>query len=200
MKLSKSDFPLIRRSLLAICASALFGATILYSSGEYAGNTRKDLRGAQNQLNDARNRLSAANDDQKNMAAYADEYGTLLGLKIIGDEQRLDWMEGLSKIREQNLVTDFRYTIAPQKIYAAKPPIGSDNFDVHYSEMKLQFELLHEAQLLDFFAALRTQIKGWYQLENCSLQRAAAGENAAVQIKAECSGGWITLKNRSVPK
>lgn len=200
MKLSRSDFLLMRRSLLAICASALFSAIVLYSSGEYAQQAQKDLRSAQNQLNDARNQLSAANGDQKNMAAYAGEYGTLLDLKVIGDEQRLDWMEGLGKIREQYLVTDFRYTIAPQKIYVAKPPIASGNFDIRYSEMKLQFELLHEAQLLDFFAALRTQIKGWYQLESCTMQRAAASENAAAQIKAECSGGWITLKNRNAPK
>src|SRR3990167_6490689 len=127
------------------------------------------------------------------MAIYADEYGALIEQKIIGDDQRLDWIEGLEKIRLKNLVTDFRYNIAPQKIYASQPPIDSGNFDIRYSEMKLQFDLLHEAQLLNFFAALRTNIKGWYQLEGCTLQRTGNenGQTAATQIKAECSGGWI---------
>jgi len=202
MKLSASDFPLIRQSVLAVCASAIISAVILYSSGKYAESTQNDRHSAQTMLNDARNRLTTARQDQENMAIYADEYGALIEQKIIGDDQRLDWMEGLEKIRLKNLVADFRYNIAPQKIYASQPPIDSGNFDVHYSEMKLQFDLLHEAQLLNFFDALRTDIKGWYQLEGCTLQRTGSDneQTTATRLKAECSGGWITLKNRNAPK
>ncbi|MDD5383939.1 MAG: hypothetical protein PHG89_03535 [Gallionella sp.] len=204
MKLSASDFPLIRRSVLAVCASAIISAVILYSSGEYAESAQNNRRNAQTMLNNARNHLTAALQDQENMAIYADEYGALIEQKIIGDDQRLDWIEGLEKIRLKNLVTDFRYNIAPQKIYASQPPVDSGNFDIHYSEMKLQFDLLHEAQLLNFFDALRTDIKGWYQLEGCTLQRAGTGnedeQTTATRLKAECSGGWITLKNRNTPK
>lgn len=205
MKLSTSDFPLIRRSILAICASAFIGAAILYSSSEYTESAQNDRRNAQNMLNDARNRLATALQDQQNMAIYADEYGKLIEQKIIGDDQRLDWMEGLEKIRQKNLVTDFRYNIAPQKPYTFQSPVDNSNFDVHYSEMKLQFDLLHEAQLLNFFDALRASIKGQYQLEGCTLQRSIAAINedsptAAAYLKAECSGGWITLKNRNASK
>ena len=204
MRLSGSDFSLMRQSILAVCASALASAIILYSSGEYAESARNDRRNAQNMLNDARSHLATALQDQKSMAIYANEYGMLIEQKIIGDDQRLDWMEGLEKIRRKNLVADFRYSIAPQKTYAPQPPVDSGNFDIHYSEMKLQFDLLHEAQLLNFFAALRTDIRGWYRLEGCALQRFnAAGENndapaATAHLKAECSGGWITLQNRSI--
>ena len=201
MMFSKSDFPLMRRSILAICASALVSAVILYGSSEYAESAQDDWRNAQTMLNEARNHLATARQDQENMAIYAGEYGALIEQKIIGDDQRLDWMEGLEKIRLKNPVTGFHYHIAPQKIYASQPPIDSGNFDIHYSEMKLQFDLLHEAQLLNFFDALRTDIKGWYRLEGCTMQRAGAdnedGQTTATRLKAECSGGWITLKNRS---
>jgi hypothetical protein len=200
MKLSKSDIPLIRRSILALCASAIVSAVALYGSGQYAENAEEARRNAQNRLNDAHNRLISAHEDQQNMAAYSGEYAALEKRKIIGDEQRLDWMGSLENIRQQNLVTDFRYNIAPQKIYAPQLPIDRGNFDIRYSEMKLQFELLHEAQLLDFFTALRSQTNGWYQLQGCSLQRTAADENTeTARLTAECSGGWITLKNRNTP-
>lgn len=203
MKLSGSDFTLLHRSILTVCAAALVSAVILYSSGEYAEGARNDLRNAQNMLGDARHRLATALQDQENMAIYPGEYGALIEQKIIGDGQRLDWIEGLEKIREKGLVTDFRYSIAPQKTYAPQPPIDSGNFDIGYSEMKLQIDLLHEAQLLDFFAALRAGIKGWYQLEGCTLQLAGAERMdegpATTRLRAECSGGWITLKNRNIP-
>lgn len=203
MKFATSDFALVRWNILAICASLLVSALVLYSSGEYAEKTKQDRRSAQSQVNEARNRLAAAQDDQKNMAIYADEYGVLIERNIIGDDHRLDWMEGLENIRQQNPSAEFRYSIAPQKTYAPQPAIDSGNFDLHYSEMKLQFDLLHEGQLLDFFTALRGQIKGQYQLEGCSLKRSNdedAAASVATRLNAECSGGWITLKNRNAPQ
>lgn len=204
MKLSKADFLLMRWSVLAICASLLISAIVLYSSGSYAEKSLKERHSAQSMLNDARARMATAHQDQENMSIYADNYGALIANKIIGDDQRLDWIEGMEKIRQKNLVTDFRYTIAPQKVYAPKPPIDSGNLDIRYSEMKLQFDLLHEAQLFAFYDALHADIKGWYQLEGCSLQRVGAAnvdeQATKARLKAECSGGWMTLRNRNAPQ
>ena len=202
MKILKTDIPLLRWSILAISASVLISAAILYLNSTHIGNTHNDLLQARKLRNDARTRLQAAHEDRDNMSIYSSEYGILAKRKIIGDEQRLDWIEGMEKLRQMNLVWDFRYNIAPQKTYTPNPPISSGNFDIRYSEMKLQFDLLHEAQLVDFFAALPKKIQGWYQLEGCTLSRnATAEENSAmssgVQLKAECTGGWITLKNRN---
>ncbi|MDO8811014.1 MAG: hypothetical protein Q7J38_03165 [Gallionella sp.] len=196
MKFSKADFPLMRRSLLMACTSVLLGITVLYGSSQYAEHAKKSRHNAQRLLNEAQNRLVEARRDQENMLVYSGEYEALERHEIIGDEQRLDWVEGFEKLRQQNLVTDFRYNIAPQKNYAAIFAADSGNFHIRYSEMKLQFDLLHEAQLLNFFDALRSQIKGHYQLEGCILQRGGADANSSSRLKAECSGGWITLKNR----
>ena len=201
MKFSNSDFHLMRWSLLAICASLMLSGAVLYGSNKYAESTKQRLRVAQSKSIDAQNRLTTARQDLENLSDYSQEYSALEHKKIIGDDHRLDWMDALEKIRNQNLVIDFRYNIAPQKTYAPQPAIDSGNFDIHYSETKLQFELLHEGQLLKFFDALRSQTNGWYQLEGCSMQRADLNEETATaagpHLKAECSGGWITLKNRN---
>jgi hypothetical protein len=201
MKFSNSDFHLMRWNLIVVCSSIVLSGVILYSSNEYADFAQKGQRAAQSQMNDARNRLTLARQDQENLAAYSQEYAVLEKNRIIGDDHRLDWMEGLEKIRDQNLVIDFRYNIAPQKVYAPQPAMDSGNFDIHYSEMKLQFNLLHEVQLLNFFDALRKQINGRFQLEGCTMQRVTTEEESATaagtHIKAECNGGWITLKNRN---
>lgn len=200
MKFSKTDFFLLRRSILMACASVLLGITVLYGSSQYAENAQESRRNALRLLNETQNRLAVARQDQENMLVYSGEYSTLEEHKVMGDEQRLDWVEGFEKLRQQNLVADFRYNIAPQKNHAAIPVSESGNFHVRYSEMKLQFDLLHEAQLLNFFDALRDQMKGRYQLEGCTLQRDNAEANGLSRLKAECSGGWITLKNRSAPQ
>ncbi len=201
MKISSSDFHLMRWSLSTICASAFLSGVVLYSSSQYAEHQQNNLRTAQKQMNDARKRLTAAKLDKESLSVYSADYGILEKDNVIGDDHRLDWMEGLERLRNQNLVIDFRYNIAPQKAYVPQPAIDSGNFDVHYSETKLQFELLHEGQLLHFFDALHGNTKGHYQLEGCTLKRSETERNAATpmatHIKAECSGGWITLKNRN---
>ncbi|MGA7749975.1 MAG: hypothetical protein WCA63_07480 [Gallionella sp.] len=198
-----SDLPMLRWSLSAICASALLSGIILYGSTQYEEQNYISLHNAQRQLNDARKRLTEANNDRENLSVYSAEYGVLEDQDIIGDDHRLDWMEGLEKFRRQHPVIDFRYNISPQKIYTPQPAVDSGNFNIHYSEMKLQFDLLHEGQLLNFLDALRNQIKGHYQIEGCTLRRnetEADADTPATHIKAECSGGWITLKSRNAAK
>jgi hypothetical protein len=201
MNFSGSDFNLMRWSIAAICSAILLSSVILYGSSEYAISVNKEQRAAQIKMNNARNKLAMAHQDQENLSDYSKQYDTLEKNKIIGDDHRLDWMESLENLRNQNLVINFRYNIAPQKIYAPQPAIDSGNFDIHYSETKLHFDLLHEEQLLNFFKALRSQTNGWYQLEGCTMKRADVNEETASaaepRIRAECSGGWITLKNRS---
>lgn len=206
MKLSNADFQLIRWNIFAVSAAAILSTLIVYGSQEYSDHAQKDFRSAQNQLSNARNRLNSAKQDQEFLAAFSRDYQGLVEGKIIGDEQRLDWMEGLDRLRQQNLVIDFSYSIAPQVLYTPQPAFASGNLNINYSKMKLQFHLLHEGQLLNFFKAMRSQIKGKYQLESCAMQRIAnPGEDTAgsspsftTNIQAECSGGWITLKNPTI--
>ncbi len=174
---------------------------VVYSVTTLTNETNRKLSEAQNLDTVSRNNLAAALEDQRNMAMYADEYGQLIQRKIVGEDQRLDWMEGMEKLHRQNLVTDFRYNIAPQRIYTPQPPIDSGNFNVQYSEMTLQLDLLHEKQLVDFFIALHNQINGHYLLEKCAMHRAGDGNPpsaTSTNLKAECSGGWVTLKNRNI--
>jgi hypothetical protein len=64
--------------------------------------------------------------------------------------------------------------------------------------MTLEIDLLHEEQLVQFIAALRSQLKGWFILDGCDLSRAFPGTEAT-PLKASCKGGWLTMKNRNMP-
>lgn len=206
MTLSVSDFPHIKWSLLTFLLVLGMGSTIILACEGFVAQAQHDQRNAQHQLNEARSRLAAAREDHENMRAYALEYNALLQRNVLGNDQRLDWVEGLEKIHHRAPgFTGFKYAIAPQSPYLPDPPLDSGNFDLNLSGMTLQFDLLHEEQLAAFFDALRTDIKGWFILDHCSLERAAApGEGdkglppsrATPRLKAECGGGWLTLNSK----
>ena len=199
MSFSVADIPEIKWSLLAFGASLAVAAGLVELSAGYQHQAKEDRQTAQRQLNEARDQLIAAQSDLENMAAYQKEFQALEAQKVIGDEQRLDWMEGLEKIRQQGEVLDFKYGIAPQQAYVPNPPLDTGNLALNISPMTLQIDLLHEEQLLRLFTALNTQIKGWFMLERCSLTPTGAQGATPGTLKAECAGGWLTMKNRNAP-
>lgn len=194
MNFSQADFPYIKWSLLAFILTLTIGGTAVFIAQKFSNNAQIAKRDAQQQLNDARNKLSAARDDQTNMATYTKEYSVIQQREIIGDEQRLTLIEGLEALRKHSRVHDLKYTIAPQQPYKPAITLESGNFDLKLSPMKLQIELLHEGQLINLCDSLRRDMKGWFILEKCSLERSSG---STAQLKADCSGGWLTMKNRT---
>jgi len=205
MIFSKSDFHHIKWGLLVFLFVLCAGGAAIVVSKNFVHRSQRDQSDAKLQLIEARNQLANAKQDRENMKTYTLEYNNLLERNIIGNDQRLDWIEGMDKLRKQNLVLDFKYTVAPQKPYTPNVPLDSGNFDLNLSDMTLQFELLHEEQLTAFFDALRAGIKGWFILDHCSLERTAAvpddyendlfPSRTIPRLRAECTGGWLTLKN-----
>lgn len=196
MNFSQADLPHIKASLSTFLIILAIGGGAVFFSQQYASSAQKAKLQAQQQLTDARNKLQAARADQENMATYTKEYSAIQRRGIIGEEQRLNLIEGLEALRKRSRVVDVKYAIAPQQVY--KTPAGFDagNFDLKFSPMTVQLELLHEGQLINFYDSLRRDINGWFILEKCKLER---GLNETAQLKADCAGGWLTLKNRNAP-
>jgi len=206
MNFSKSDLPYLKWSLLAFLFSLIAGGSAIWIGAEYDANSLKERQAALKQVSEARSRLSTTESDLENMSTYAQEYKSLVDHKIIGDEQRLDWMEGLEKLHQQNHVIDFSYTIAPQQSYTPDPSQDAGNFALYQTGVNLKMDLLHEMQLIKFLGTIRTQLEGWFIIDHCTLERIATIDSATLatatvgpQLKADCTGGWVTMKNRNAP-
>jgi hypothetical protein len=65
--------------------------------------------------------------------------------------------------------------------------------------MRLQLELLHEAELLAFLAELRDTVQALVKVRSCTIERIATGNTIRsgnlAQLKADCVLEWITLKD-----
>ena len=200
MTFSQADLPYIKWSLATfLVIFSLGGSAVLYSQ-KFASDAQKAKKMAQQQVKEARTKLNAARDDQQNMATYQIEYSAIQRRAIIGNEQRLNLIEELDKLRSRNHVLDFKYSIAPQQAYKPTPAVDSGNFDLKLSPMTLQLALLHEGQFINFFDSLRHDMNGWFILEKCTLERSpgsAQNDTSSAQLKADCTGGWLTMNNRN---
>lgn len=193
MTFSQSDLPYIKWSLLTFLIVLALGGSAIFFSQKSSSNAQKAIIAARQQANDARNKLNAARDDLQNMATYQKEFSAIQRRAIIGEEQRLNLIEDLDRLRNRNHVLDFKYGIAPQQPYSPSPAMDSGNFDLKLSPMKMQLELLHEGQFINFFDSMRRDVNGWFILDKCTLARSTG---SYARLKADCSGGWLTMKNR----
>ena len=199
MSFSTADIPELKLSLGAFVISIALAAGLISYSASYQEAAGKDRQAAQKQLTDARALLATAQSDKENMASYQAEFESLATQKIIGNEPRLDWSEALEKIRTQKLVLDFKYNIAPQQAYPTPAGAEAGNFALNISPMTFQLDLLHEEQLLKLLSALEAQVPGWFILDKCSLSAPISQGQTASSLKAECAGGWFTMKNKAAP-
>jgi len=210
MMISKPDLIFMRWSILAICASALVSAIALYASGEYAKTSQHGLRNAQAVLNDARNRLATAHQDQENMAIYTNEYDSLNERGIFGDDHRLDWMEGLERIRQKialeglDFATALEY-VAVNTIFTTHTPVpaGFDMFtpelmDKYFSDYVREVGISRE-ELLALGRSNAGDPREPFNMAALAL-RSSAHANAVSALHGEVSRGLLTKFFPSVPQ
>lgn len=201
----KLAMPQLKWGLVSMAVGLGLCIVMVAISNNMLGGAQRTNSAATKRLSDARKNLAAAQEDRENMAAYAAEYEVMLQRNLVGDEKRIDWIDGLEALRKLGLVLDFQYSISPQQPYTPAAAKDSGNFALNLSPMSLTLDLLHEGQLAHFFDTLRSNIRGQYMLNGCDIVRLDkdAGNTRtsgiAPILKAECKGGWLTFKNRSVP-
>lgn len=192
MKLPQQDLRVLRMSLLTAMMAVCASVTLIWLSLWYEQRVSAQERIAQSQLTLARQQLSSAQQDALNMQAYLVEFAQLTQRRIMGEEQRVDWLETAATLHQQAWVEDFHYSIDPQQLYPSPFSVETGHFALYRSPIKLEISLRHEAQLVRFFKALTEQTTGWFQLTGCTLQRVSDAEDSL--LKAHCQGDWITLK------
>lgn len=194
MKLTSQDFRVLRTSLLAGVMAVSVSFALIWLSLWYEQRVSTMEHVAQSQLTFARQQLTSAQQDALNMQAYLVEYAQLAQRCIIGDEQRVDWLETAAALHQQAWVEDFHYSMDPQQRYLSPFAVETGHFALYRSPMQLELSLRHELQLVRFFKAFTEQSTGWFQLTGCTLQRVSEAEDSL--LNAHCQGDWITLKVR----
>lgn len=196
MSLSIGDIPALGRPLLAL------GLVIGLSAGGilFAERVVKDARGsltkAQADLSEARKRVHRSGEERDTILRYVGPYQTLAQRGIVGEGQRLAWVDALRMANDEAQLYGVEYEVGAQQAYAFTSEAGAGSLPVQQSVMKLKFGMLYEDDLLSFFRVLAAQEVGAFTVNQCALQRlvpeVVRPSNAAT-LRAECEVVWITI-------
>ena len=200
MKLATIDFKKLQLSLLAAVLMIAIGAGAVYSSFKLNRSTTLDMTAAQAERNDFDSKLKRVRSEENEIRQKSAIFSTLQKRGVIGEEQRLEWVELLKEIRDTHRLIDLQYEIAPQR--RLDTTLGND-FTFFSSTMKVQLKLLHEQDLTRLLNDLRQRASALIQVKSCNLSRLPHGTTDSgthAQLQADCQIDWITLREISAIK
>ncbi|MEE8288121.1 MAG: hypothetical protein V3R25_01765, partial [Nitrosomonadaceae bacterium] len=160
MKFSTKDLPHIRGLLIMLALALILGAVLIYVSDGVLTQAQQSKIIADREWSEALRKLERTKNEQEDLQGYYHQYQNLVEQNVIGLERRLDWIETIEKIRNQLNIFSVKYKLEPQETLNLENNSTSNSFDLHRSNMTLDFSLLHEGQLLNFFDALSEEAKG----------------------------------------
>ena len=177
-------------AMLILIAS---GAALVWLAQQALAREKRALGTAQTELRQQTQRLSLVAQEEREVRDHIELYQRLKDLRILGQEQRLEWVEALTRIRVARELPELRYQVERQKVLKSLP--GNPALELRSSTLKVELALLHEGDLLGFLEDLRASGHAYYSVRQCSITRTADAVPAAVapRLRAACQIDLITL-------
>ena len=176
---------------LAIGAAATGGAMRFHDAASRSHDTQK------RRLETIRARYRTIDEQMRLVESRLPEFRALEAAGIIGEEQRLAWIEALQEVAARAGLPSLRYRIEPRTSYEAGLALDAGVFRPFSSVVRVEAGLLHEGEFERLMRGLAIAKRAWlYRVERCELRRAGPSfvmRTGAVNLTAECDLRWITF-------
>ncbi len=199
MKLGRRDIKKLGLPIAACLALILAGAACAFFADGYLQETRQLGTATAAQRAEVQTKLASANEEEREIEANLQQYQALAARGIIGEENRLDWIDTVTAIKNERRLFSIGYSIQPQKEldYPGFSPGGSVKFMV--SRVKITMQLLHEEDLLNFIDDLSRRGKPYLSVRSCNVtreDRSAGGTTLAPRLQATCMFDLINISHK----
>lgn len=198
----KPDWSLLRAPLAILAASLIASAILLSLAGAYNGGQLSITSNLDRQLIQAKRRYSEARRDSALYQQYLESYIAYNNKGIIGQEQRLDWIEKLQDISRNLKLASLKYEISPQKPVDVPGMNLRGNIVINASDMQLSAGLVHEGDSIRLFRALRASANGFFSLQECEMVSRITDHHLlyrpnVANVNLDCKLNWYTISVKS---
>jgi hypothetical protein len=202
MNLTREELGRLAFPALAALMLIGAGAWLITVAGVARVQAQAQLAAAQTERKQNSDRLARIAEEEREVSEKLDVYKQLKGLNIIGEEQRLEWADAVTRIRNERELLDLTYRVDRRKLLKSLPG-KPDSVDIFASTMSVQLDLLHEEDLLRFLADLRDSGNAYYSVRTCEVRRtgqAATGTTITPRLRANCQIDLITVMDRGAKR
>lgn len=160
-----------------------------------------EQKAAATERQSAQDKLSRATDEEREIRDRLVDYRKLVARGVIGDEQRLDWVDKIGEIKAARKLFDVKYSIDAQRPVDYPGIAGPGEVEVMASPMRLDMSLLHEEDLFRFLDDLRRALSAHVVVRTCSMQRSerpVSDRGLAPRLQASCDIDLVTIRDRKM--
>jgi hypothetical protein len=179
------------------------GASAVAITSELLNQTRTEERNAATERQSAQQKFARATDEEREIRETLVDYHKLLARGVIGEEQRLDWVDRIGEIKAARKLFDVKYSIDPQRPVDYPGIGGGGEVQFLASPMKIELSLLHEQDLFRFVGDLKNALSAHVVVRSCNIQRqerASVERGVAPKLRASCDIDLVTIRDRRVGK
>lgn len=192
-----------RLAVPAIVAAALIagGAAAVLLTQRLVLKAAGEQQAAAAERLSAQDKLARATDEEREIRDRLVDYRKLLDRGVIGEEQRLNWVDRIGEIKAARKLFDVRYSIDVQKPVDYPGLAGPGDVELMASPMKLDMSLLHEEDLFRFLDDLRGALSAHVVVRSCSIQRSqrtAPDRGITPRLEASCDIDLVTIRDRKM--
>ena len=198
MKFGASDLKRLGLPIAACVVLALAGVACYFAVDNYLRETKQLAATTTAQRSEVQTKLASATEEEREIKANLQQYQALAARGIVGEEKRLDWIDTITAIKNERRLFNIAFSIEPQKDLDY-PGFASGGTGVKFvvSRVKIDIQLLHEEDLLNFIDDLAKRGGSYLSVRSCNVQRAergSGGTTLAPRLDAACVFDLITIR------
>jgi len=191
------DWKILRGAIILLLLSVSISGSIVYGANYFRQQMLTEFNRANAEFRITSTRYLTVDEEEKQIRSYLPRFVELYQNGIIGNEQRLNWVEVLRATGDEYRLPGLSYQIETQQVYTPGFPLNLGRYRLYSSKMILTMQLLHEGDLFRIFEKLNQEAKGTYNLTTCNINQSVTtitDNPAAGNISARCELQWFTIK------
>ncbi len=192
------DLPALRTPLLWLLGALLMASLLVVSSLHFRAAMEDEKRARDSRLQALVRNHQELVEAERIIETLFGRYRKLEARGFIGEEPRLQWLEALRRMGEENGILAMEYRLHEQRPYSLPPTVDSGSYQVYASAMDLQVEALHEGDLLLFLDHLHGQEGGLVMVDGCTLRRQGGNDvlPGVANVRADCKLSWFSIRGQ----
>ncbi|HEU4707992.1 MAG TPA: hypothetical protein VFS17_01660 [Methylophilaceae bacterium] len=202
MNISGQDFRKLRYPIIALGVVLILATLLVGFAENMKSKNEQAMQTQQQQLNQARQRYESSGQEKEIITKYLPLYRKLIEDGFIGEERRIEWVDGLRNVHQQSKLFGINYTISTQEEYKPSFALNVAPFTLNRSVMKLELAMLHEGDLLTLLNGLDAQETTPFIVRDCEITRVGPinTANLTPNLRANCELDWLTLREPQATK
>jgi len=188
--------PLIKQPLIIFSLVAIISSMIVIISESYLDHSYKGSQSEKRAMRIWKNKIDGSRESNKIIDEYERQYLKLVKNNVVGDENRLNWLEIIQATANARNMPSVKYNISSQNLVDDRAgKHKSKGLKVYRSEMTLDMKMAHEGDLFAMLNALIEKAQGLFVVEQCKIEHLAKrSAKTSENMHAYCKLGWYTFK------